>query len=85
MRNITAHARAGRVTVAVGPAGAGRARLRVVDDGVGMDDETRAAARAGGHFGLSLLTELVEQSGGTCTIESAPGEGTAVTVEVPDR
>ncbi len=85
VRNITAHAGATRVTVAVGPAGEGRARLRVVDDGVGMDDATRSAARAGGHFGLSLLTELVEQAGGACTIESAPGEGTALTVEVPDR
>ena len=55
--------------------------LQIEDEGTGfvLDD---AEARAG-HIGLSTMRERVEMMGGKLTIDSRPGEGTRVTVEVP--
>jgi signal transduction histidine kinase len=38
-----------------------------------------------GGFGLTAMRERVEQFGGTLLVESAPGEGTTVVVEIPVR
>lgn len=74
-----------------GPEGA--VALVVSDTGVGMDAETLARAcdpffttkalGAGTGLGLSLVRDLVEQSGGTLHIESTPGLGTTVSVTLP--
>ncbi len=53
--------------------------LVVGDDGRGFD--SRAAAR--GHYGLLTMRERAEACGGALEIESAPGRGTRVRVEVP--
>ncbi|MEO9255070.1 MAG: sensor histidine kinase [Tepidiformaceae bacterium] len=51
--------------------------LDVVDNGVGFDpSETRQPAS----FGLTALRERVEKLGGTLSIESSPGAGTAIAV-----
>jgi PAS domain S-box-containing protein len=55
--------------------------LEIEDDGVGFDP---AAARRGGGMGLLGIEERVRQIKGTFTIESAPGSGTALRVEVRD-
>lgn len=71
--------------------------LTVADTGVGMDGEERAQAtdrffRAtsasttsieGSGLGLSLVDQIVTWHGGTLAIESAPGDGTTVTVRLP--
>jgi signal transduction histidine kinase len=60
--------------------------LDVQDDGVGFDPaEIQAPSAAGiaGGFGLAAMRERVEQLGGTLLIESAPGEGTTLVVEIP--
>ena len=36
-------------------------------------------------MGLAILESLVAQAGGTLAIESRPGGGTSVTLEVPHR
>ena len=82
MRNVAAHAHATRVAVGVTTAD-GRARLRIADDGRGFDAPTRARRRAEGHLGLSLVEDLAAHLGGAATIESAPGAGTRVEVDVP--
>ena len=82
LRNVAAHAGASRVAVAVTAAG-GRARLRIADDGRGFDGPTRARRLAQGHLGLSLVEDLAAHLGGSVTIESAPGAGTRVEVDVP--
>ncbi|GLZ77240.1 two-component sensor histidine kinase [Actinorhabdospora filicis] len=53
-------------------------RLAVTDDGPGFDP-----AAATGGFGLSGMRGRATEVGGKMTVRSRPGEGTAVTVEVP--
>jgi two-component system, cell cycle sensor histidine kinase and response regulator CckA len=82
----------GTLTVAVLTDGE-TAVLSVVDDGIGMDDETRAQifepffttkplAEASG-LGLSTVHGIVGQSGGTVQVESELGRGTTFTVRLP--
>ncbi len=87
----------GTVTVG-GSRDDGRLELWVSDTGIGMaegelhqigrpffqvvNDYTRQYEGTG--LGLALVTGLVERNGGTMTIESAPGEGTTVTIAVPE-
>ncbi|WP_353945589.1 sensor histidine kinase [Streptomyces sp. HUAS MG91] len=61
--------------------------LDVVDDGDGFDPE-RAVTGDGvgsgdGGFGLPAMRARVRALGGTFTVESAPGQGTAVAVTLP--
>jgi signal transduction histidine kinase len=77
LRNVQAHAEARSVTVTVAPG-----ELTVTDDGRGFDAARRAGRAEEGHVGLALLADLVEQAGGTLTVESAPGRGTTVKLEV---
>lgn len=53
--------------------------LDVRDDGLGFDP----SSRAGSGFGLDVMQQRVRRVSGTLTIESAPGEGTAVSASVP--
>ena len=82
IRNTLAHADATEVQVAVSQPTEGRVKLVVSDNGKGIDPEELARARAGGHVGLQLLSELAEQSGGKLTVDSSPGRGTTVTLEI---
>jgi signal transduction histidine kinase len=59
--------------------------ITVEDDGIGFD--VLAAEEAGHREGLGLLgiRERVAQLGGTLRVESAPGKGSRLTVELPVR
>lgn len=57
-----------------------RVRAIIEDDGVGFN---LAEAVGGERLGLYGMQERAELLGGTLTIESAPGQGTSVFVEVP--
>jgi two-component system NarL family sensor kinase len=78
IRNSVKHAGAKHVSVSV-RAWDGRARLEVADDGRGFDPAT---AGGDGHFGLRAVEELVHEAGGELELDSAPGEGARVSVEV---
>jgi signal transduction histidine kinase len=88
--NAIRHGHASRVTVSLRRVGGGVV-LGISDDGVGFDvrpDPTgRAAARAAGtegeHFGLSSIAERCALVGASLRIESMPGRGTTVIVELP--
>lgn len=58
--------------------------LIVEDDGCGFDpDAWRAADGHAGHLGLLGIHERAALLGGRLTIESAPGQGTTLFVEIP--
>jgi PAS domain S-box-containing protein len=69
-------------------------RLSVRDTGTGMDAATLARVAEpffttkrsgeGTGLGLPMVKDLAEQSGGAFAIESAPGEGTTVTLWFPE-
>jgi len=58
--------------------------VTVRDDGIGFTPGTQVGA-AQGHFGLVGMHERIERLGGTLRIESAPGFGTLVQLEIPLR
>jgi signal transduction histidine kinase len=78
VRNAVKHAGARSVSVRVAPTEAG-ARLVVEDDGSGFDP---SVVGEDGHFGLRVLEDLARDAGGELEIDSAPGAGARVTVEV---
>lgn len=47
-----------------------------------LDDEPAASVQQGAGLGLSITRELVEQQGGTLTVDSTPGEGSVFRVEM---
>ena len=79
VRNVVRHAHADRMSLTVRHED-DRLVLEVVDDGVGFDPATVATDD---HFGLRAAESLVREHGGTWEVESAPGSGTMVRVEVP--
>ena len=78
LNNALKHAQAARITIHLAAA-AGTARLQIVDDGVGM--ATMADVR--GKLGLPSMRERAAALGGTMQIQSAPGQGTTIFIEVP--
>lgn len=77
LANVARHARATRVDVELEHRD-GHLSLRVVDDGCGMSEVSRAA----GH-GMSNIAERARSLGGIATIDSQPGPGTTVGWRVP--
>ncbi len=77
LTNALRHARAGSVTLRLKPAGHRQLRLEVVDDGEGFDP---AGPRG---LGLIVMRERAQTAGGTLHIDSAPGNGTRVTLHLP--
>jgi two-component system, NarL family, sensor kinase len=82
VRNVLSHAHATSVRVRAATSDEAVA-LDVGDDGIGFDDETMRERVAEGHVGLRALRDLVASSGGEIRIDSTPGVGTEVHVEVP--
>ncbi len=80
LTNIHKHARAQHVVVTL-DAEEGGLRVRVTDDGQGTAEDL-TVVRAG-HLGLSGMRDRAAVAGGTLTIESSPGAGTAVALWLP--
>jgi len=68
-----------KVTVSIADS---QARLVITDDGVGFDS-SRLGGADGNHFGLTFMRERVQQIGGSMEIDSRPGAGTMLTLDVP--
>ncbi len=66
-------------------------RLQVVDTGRGMSEEQRANLfhpfhsffDSGTGIGMAIVYRIVQEHGGHLGVESRPGEGTTITVELP--
>jgi PAS domain S-box-containing protein len=88
-----AMAAGGRLTVETANTDDGRVRLSVRDSGVGMTAETRShifepffttkEIGKGTGLGLSIVFGVIEQNGGTITVESEPGRGTVFHICLP--
>ncbi len=83
LTNAARHAGARHVSVVLEQRG-NRALLIVEDDGEGFDvAQVRASVQERGRLGLYGMEERASLVGGRLTVESAPGSGTTVVVEVP--
>ncbi|MFC8588296.1 sensor histidine kinase [Streptomyces sp. NPDC057217] len=81
LANTVRHASASRAGITLSFMGAS-VTLDVVDDGEGFEPGAVRPSSEGG-FGLPAMRSRAESLGGTFTVESAPGQGTAVAVSLP--
>ncbi|MFF0472906.1 sensor histidine kinase [Streptomyces sp. NPDC004284] len=83
LSNAARHSGAGRAGVTLSYMG-DEITLDVRDDGRGFDPLARPERGGdGGGFGLDGMRARAERLAGTVTVETAPGEGTAISARVP--
>ncbi|MEU0398194.1 GAF domain-containing sensor histidine kinase [Streptomyces sp. NPDC006208] len=80
LHNALRHSEADQVDVVLVRRGQG-AVLSVTDNGRGFEPKT--VRRAGRHLGLVSMRDRASGVGGTLSVESAPGKGTTIEMEVP--
>jgi signal transduction histidine kinase len=80
LSNALRHSHAGRIAVRLSEPN-GRLRLTVEDDGVGF--EPGSAALRSRRLGLTSMEERATALGGRLTVESQPGAGATIGLEVP--
>jgi signal transduction histidine kinase len=78
LHNVVKHANAKRVSLQLQVDG-GAVRMEIHDDGKGFDPD----ASFPGHLGLQSMRERAAARGGDLHIESSPGSGTTVALEIP--
>ena len=82
LRNALRHAEAAQVDVEIRH-DERQLRVRVRDDGHGIDPTVQQAGSKAGHFGLGGMRERAELLGGRLTVRSGAGAGTEVELSVP--
>lgn len=84
LANVRLHSKATRVVASLIDA-EDSVRLDITDDGVGFDMSAweRTPDAASASYGLRFMRSRLRELGGGLDIESAPGEGTAVSVHLP--
>jgi signal transduction histidine kinase len=82
LTNVMKHARASEVTVSL-DAEDRVVRLVIADNGTGFELGRPQAPHDVRHWGLSAMAERALGVGGRCRVDSRPGKGTHVIVEVP--
>ncbi|MCC6437155.1 MAG: MASE1 domain-containing protein, partial [Acidimicrobiales bacterium] len=83
LTNVRAHAEATEVVIDLASQ-AGGLRLELHDNGTGCDP-ARFEDRRPGHLGVRSMQERATELGGWCRFDSSVGEGTTVTVWLPDQ
>jgi len=81
LANVRKHADASRVEISLQQTAA-RFRMIVQDDGAGFNPSVLGRSELP-RFGLSTMRERAESMGGSFHLDSAPGAGTRITVELP--
>ncbi|HSO73040.1 MAG TPA: ATP-binding protein, partial [Thermodesulfobacteriota bacterium] len=86
LNNISRHSRADRVWLSLRNF-KGALELAVRDNGQGFESEKALSTEGteSGGFGLAIMRERAEGSGGTCSIVSGPGAGTIVRASWPKK
>jgi signal transduction histidine kinase len=83
LNNVRKHASASNVDITLSYMG-DVVILDVQDNGIGANGDGRQnSAATGGGFGLVAMRQRVAQFNGSVTLESDPGEGTTLVVEIP--
>jgi len=82
LTNVAKHAQATLVTIKL-KVDCEMVYLLVIDDGVGFTPDHLTGPDEGQHWGLDLMAERVEGVSGRFYLESDPGQGTRIIVEVP--
>lgn len=83
LSNIERHAKAETVLVACNVS-ANELTIEIEDDGTGFDPEEMRQPRENGQgLGLLGMRERLSLLGGTCSVESQPGQGTRVLIRLP--
>jgi signal transduction histidine kinase len=82
LRNVRRHAGTGSATLRIERHGGGL-RIRVVDEGQGFDASLFDDAGGATHLGLRAMRERTASVGGTLSVESLPGQGTTVDLQLP--
>jgi signal transduction histidine kinase len=82
VRNAFHHAEAARIEVEIryDPR---QLRVRVRDDGKGIDPVVLESGARAGHYGLPGLQERAKRVGGKLTVRSEPGSGTEIELTLP--
>jgi PAS domain S-box-containing protein len=79
LSNVVRHARASQVQLDLQRT-ADRLLLKIADDGIGLANDRRKNENT---FGLIGIEERMVALGGTLSIASAPGQGTAILLSIP--
>ncbi|MGC3999161.1 MAG: HAMP domain-containing protein [Anaeromyxobacter sp.] len=82
LSNVARHAQASAVLVQVA-VGEGEIRVEIEDDGRGFDPDAAVRREGRPAWGLLGIRERAELLGGSAQVDSAPGQGTRVTVRIP--
>jgi two-component system NarL family sensor kinase len=84
MNNILKHSKATRVNIAVNYSIDNKFVLKVEDNGVGFDVERkRTHASSSSGIGLKSMTNRASLIGAQISVQSQPGKGTSIMVELP--
>ena len=88
--NCVKHAKTSRARLSLSIEGTNHLQIVVTDHGSGFEVKTLAARPPGVHFGLfsireRSIRERMEAMGGVFQLDSAPGQGTTITLTLPVR
>lgn len=85
LNNISKHAQASQVWLTVEQTPAAGLLLRLIDNGVGVNEQANLASlSAQKHFGLLGISERVALLGGSMSLSEAAGGGTLLYIEIPN-
>ena len=82
LTNVARHAQASRVDVSIQKL-RGDVRMEIKDNGKSFDVQGALHVNGSKRLGLLGMRERVEMVDGTFCVESAPGQGTTIRVEIP--
>jgi signal transduction histidine kinase len=84
LANVQQHAEAQEVNITLSYM-ADQVALDIQDDGQGFDPQNPSGSgdQGNGGFGLRVMQQRVEQVGGVVIVESLPGQGTTLVIQIP--